>query len=138
MISFLVLFNSASSKAKFNSLEPPVKIFLEWVVTKAFLAAEEIMVILKVRFLWRKSALRAFQFLKSENRALHELEAEQSSQLLRTSLVVQMYSMEDDRVGLLFFHVCRERNFSVTLLNCARFLQLVLDYCGRKLGCPMK
>lgn len=54
----------------------------------------------------------------------------------RKSLAVHTYSVKGGRIRALFFHDFLCRNLSVTLLNVARFLQLVLGNSPAKVQKP--
>lgn len=73
------------------------------------------------------SALKLCQILRSESVALHEPGTGQIIQVLRASLRVRTYAMKYGRISKLLFHFFRQRDFPVTVLNCARVLQFVLD-----------
>lgn len=104
-----------------------MKSFLEWDTTAAVPAAKEILESMEVEALLRKSALKISQFLENEDLAVCELRAKQISHVLRALLPVHTYALQDGRSQELYFHCFCERNFSGTLLNGARFSQLVLD-----------
>lgn len=67
------------------------------------------------------------RFKKSENLALRTLGPEQIRQVRRASLAVHTYAMNSGPIWELLFHLSCNRNFIVTPLNGARFLQLILD-----------
>lgn len=73
-----------------------------------------------------KSALEKFQFLKSENDALRQLENEQVRSDLRGLLAINMYATEEGRFRKLFLRGFCKRNSPLTLLCGAYFRQLAL------------
>lgn len=76
LISFDVLFGSATFKAVLTFLHLLVKSFFERVATAAATARKEFIESMEVKKFRRKSALKQSQFLKSENLSLRELETE--------------------------------------------------------------
>lgn len=79
----------------------------------------------------QKYELNESQFLNSDNLPLREPEAEKIRKVIRASLAVQSYSNKCGCIRELFSHMFRDRRFSASMLNGARFLQLVLDSNGR-------
>lgn len=117
LTSFVVLFRTDAFKEKFNFLDILVKRFQERVAIVALLVANEIMMRMEVRPLWRRSALKVSGMMISECLELRELGTEQIFQDTGASLAVYTYAMEDSWITELLFHFFCERNFSVTLLN---------------------
>lgn len=101
-----------------------------------FPAAEEIMEKTEVEVSWGNYALIESPFLKREKLALRKFGAQQARQALREPPAAHTYMMKDGRGRVLFFHVFRERSFSVTLLNGARFSPLPLDNSQCKTKIP--
>lgn len=65
--------------------------------------------------------------LKSGNRALKELESEQSCQVFRVSLALLIYAIKDGWIGEILFHVFCNSSFPVNLLNDTHFQELAVD-----------
>lgn len=104
-----------------------MKCFLAWVAIVGVPVANKTMANMKDKTLRRKPALKTSQFLKSENLAPPKLGTEQIIQILRASVAVHTYALKNGRIRELSFQLFCNRNFSVTMLNDARFLQLVTD-----------
>lgn len=121
-ISVFMLFDTAAFEAKRNSLALLVKSFFDSVAVSYVREAKKFMHIMVVIDLQSQSALTECQFLKSRKMAVHELGTEQTFQVLRASLTVQMYALINGQIRRLFFHIYREGSFTITLLIGARFL----------------
>lgn len=74
----------------------------------------------------------------TKNMALYKLETEQIRQVLRASLAIHTYVMMKGRIRELFFHVVRNRNLPVNLLNELPFLQTMLHNNQAKQMCCIR
>lgn len=82
---------------------------------------------MKVKVSRKKSALKEFQFLESQNLALLELKTEQIRQPLRAFWAIHSYSIKDGWIRAVFFHEFCKWDFPVSLRSVARFLQMLFD-----------
>lgn len=80
---------------------------------------------MEVRVSRRRSVLKLFQFLKSESLSLCKVGADRVCQVLRVSVAIDTYAMEDGQTLELFIHLWHKSNSPLTLLHNAHFLQLV-------------
>lgn len=108
LISVVVIFATTAFDIKFSLLELPVKSFLEWIVTVEVPAAKEIMVSIEGNASERGSILRILQCFKSDDTALREPGTEQIFQVLRVSLAVHTYALNDAQIREPLFHVFRD------------------------------
>lgn len=136
LIAFVVLFDTVYFKARSIFLALPVQHFLEWVESATVPAPKEIIERMELEFSRRKTALKESQIHTSRKLDLHKLGTEYIFQVLRASLAVHTNVMMDCRIRELFFAVFCYRTFPVTLLNGARFLQLVFNNTQAKANMP--
>lgn len=127
-----MLFDTDGSKTKFNFIELIFKFALQGTATKTIPAAEELMERVQLRLLKRWSALKVSQFLKSKKLAHPRAWNWAYPPEFRSSSGRWTYVMRNSRTEDLFVHLLFDRNFPVSLINSARFLQLVLDNSKRK------
>lgn len=77
LISYVGLFDTDAYKAAFRPLKFILILTLDYVRTVAPPSSEKIKKRTELKFSWRNSALKEFQFLKRENVALCKLAVEQ-------------------------------------------------------------
>lgn len=66
------------------------------------------------------------------------LGAEQISHVLKASRAINTYALIDGRIRELFFNMFRDRDYQGSLVNDARFLQLVLKLNSRGVAQKLK
>lgn len=90
----------------------------------------------EAKFLQRKSALRASQFLTRENLTRTVLVTKETRKVLRSSPVVRRYALKEDRISEFLFNLFRKRDFSAAVLSIEWFLLLVLQNKKAKAQIP--
>lgn len=127
LISFVVTFDTAAFKAKFNYLELLVKTLLECTAIVPDPAEKDIYGEYGSQGFVEKVCTENFSVPENCEPGTWALETEPIWEVLRVSSVVHTYGLRDFRLWELFFHFFREGNFPVTLLSGVQVLKLVLD-----------
>lgn len=117
LILFFVYFSTPAFNSRFNSIELPVKSLHSELRQGKFQRPKQIMASTKLMPLWRTSALRTPQLLKSENPALHNLRTKQICQVFRAIMAINTNLLKSRQMRELFFHLFCDRNSPFTWHN---------------------
>lgn len=128
LISFIVLADKVVFKENFHFAEVHVTRCPGQVATVAVTATNKIVQRMEVKVSGRETVLKESQFEKLDRLVLPVHGAEPFLQVISAFLAIHTYVMKGNLIRELFFHFFCKKNFCAALLDCARFLQLVLDH----------
>lgn len=117
LISFLGLFDTATYKTNFKSIQFSVECFSQCAATASVLVAKYMMERVVVKVSWWRSALNESQLATSEHMSLCWIGTEQNRKVLKASQAAYTYAMNDSLIRKLAFRIYRTKSFPATLSN---------------------